>query len=60
MAFRSTLVHHNLSTSNFEQTFTYDAVYDRVKSVLTQDGTMQQTQYYLGDYEYNLVVNQSI
>lgn len=50
----------NLSTSNFEQTFTYDAAYDRVKSVLTQNGTMQQTRYYLGDYEYNLVGNQYI
>jgi RHS repeat-associated protein len=28
--------------------------------VLTQNGTMQQTRYYLGDYEYNLVGNQYI
>lgn len=50
----------NQSTYNYEQIFTYDAAYERVKSVLTENGTTQQTRYYMDGYEYNVNGNEYI
>ncbi|HRO41421.1 MAG TPA: RHS repeat-associated core domain-containing protein [Flavipsychrobacter sp.] len=50
----------NQSTHNFEQIFTYDAGYQRVKSILKENGVTQQTRYYMDGYEYNVNGNEYV
>jgi len=35
----------------YQESFTYDAAYERVKTALQQNGTPVETRYFLGDYE---------
>lgn len=40
-----------ITEGNYQLDYTYGADYNRVKSVLKQNGSVTETKYYLGDYE---------
>lgn len=39
----------SIAENGYQQTFLYDAAYDRAQSVLKQNGVVKDTRYYLGD-----------